>query len=130
MDRHSKSKQKTYYNKKARRMAYEVGDDVLLLIPTDHNKILVQWEGPFKIKEKLNSMNFRKDLGHRSQTYHANLLKKYHRRPDFAAIASIMTDCTKKGRPNKVKWGRQRRQSISDAEGKVNQLTNLASTRS
>ena len=111
-------------------MAYEAGDGVLLLILTDYNKILMQWKGPFKIKEKLNSMNFRIDLGHRSQTYHANLLKKYHHRPDFAATALIMTDCTKKGRPNKVKWGRQRRQSISDAEGKVNQLANLASTRS
>ena len=81
----SKSKQKTYYNKKARQRTYEVGDEVLLLIPTDHNKILMQWKGSFKIKEKLNSMNFRIDLGHRSQTYHANLLKKYHRRPEVAA---------------------------------------------
>ena len=68
-----------------RSRTYEVGDKVLLLIPTDHNKILMQWKGPFKIKEKLNSMNFRIDLGHRSQTYHANLLKKYHCRPEAAA---------------------------------------------
>ncbi|XP_072015789.1 uncharacterized protein [Amphiura filiformis] len=82
----AKMKQRIQYNRKARHRSFEVGDEVLLLIPTDNNKILMQWKGPFKVKEKLNSMNYRVDFGHRTQTFHANMLKKYHRREDTAAL--------------------------------------------
>ena len=38
-----------YYNKKARSRTFKEGDEVLLLLPTDHNKLLMQWKGPFKV---------------------------------------------------------------------------------
>jgi hypothetical protein len=78
----AKGKQRVQYNKKARSRTFEVGDEVLLLIPTDNNKLLMQWKGPFKVIRKLNAVNYRIDHGHRCQTYHANLLKKYHRRTE------------------------------------------------
>ncbi|XP_033095865.1 uncharacterized protein LOC117100326 [Anneissia japonica] len=48
----SKQKYKMYYNKKARTRDMKVGDEVLLLLPTDNNKLLMHWKGPFPIKEK------------------------------------------------------------------------------
>ena len=76
----SKDKYQVQYNKKARPRSYQEGDEVLLLLPTDSNKLLMHWKGPFKIVKKCNKMNYQIDLGHRKQTFYINLLKKYHRR--------------------------------------------------
>ena len=76
----SKDKYHVQYNKKARPRSYQEGDEVLLLLHTDSNKLLMHWKGPFKIVKKCNKMNYQIDLGHRKQTFHINLLKKYHRR--------------------------------------------------
>lgn len=42
---------KVYYNRKARERNFKVGEKVLLLLPTDTNKLLLQWKGPFEVKE-------------------------------------------------------------------------------
>ena len=78
----AKVKHKKYYDKKARSRQYEVGDEVLLLLPTDNNKLLMQWRGPYEIVKKQSSMDYTVDLGNRLKTFHINLLKKYIRRSD------------------------------------------------
>ena len=76
----SQIRYKSYYDKRARPRKFSVGDEVLLLLPTDNNKLLMNWKGPFPIVAKVGSMDYKIDLGHRVQTFHANLLKKYIRR--------------------------------------------------
>lgn len=76
----SKEKYRLQYNKKARSRSFKEGDEVLLLLPTDKNKLLMQWKGPFKVVRKLSNVNYQIDMGHRRQTFHANLLKQYYRR--------------------------------------------------
>ena len=72
------NKNKYYYNAKARAKNLNPGDLVLLLLPTDHNKLLLQWKGPFSVLAKLGQVDYRIDLGEgRTKTFHANLLKKY-----------------------------------------------------
>ena len=39
-------KQKANYDKCARLRKFDIGDKVLLLLPTDSNKLLLQWKGP------------------------------------------------------------------------------------
>ena len=51
-------KQKTYYDKRARSHKFDVGDKVLLLLPTESNKLLLQWKGPYEIVEVLNRMDY------------------------------------------------------------------------
>ncbi|PIK41188.1 hypothetical protein BSL78_21960 [Apostichopus japonicus] len=82
----SRQRYKTYYNKKARVRNMKVGEEVLLLLPTDKNKLLMQWKGPFPIVEKVGTMNYKIDFGHRVKTFHANLLKKYNRREVAATM--------------------------------------------
>ena len=74
-----------YYDKRARPRKFEVGDEVLLLLPTDHNKLLMNWKGPFPVIAKVGSIDYKIDFGHRVKTFHANLLKKYYRRPETKA---------------------------------------------
>ena len=42
-------KQKYYYDKKSKERMLEVGDEVLVLIPSKHSKLKLEWEGPYKI---------------------------------------------------------------------------------
>lgn len=54
-----------------------MGDKVLLLLPTDNNKLLMHWKGPFEVISKVGTSDYRLDVNGRVMTYHANLLKKY-----------------------------------------------------
>jgi len=49
----------------------------LVLLPTDSNKLLLQWKGPFEILEKVRGDDYRVQLVGRTKTFHANMLKKY-----------------------------------------------------
>ena len=78
----SRDRYRSQYNKKAKPRQYEVGDEVLLLLPTASNKLLMQWRGPFPIIAKKSIMDYTIDFGHRQKTFHINMLKKYIRRKD------------------------------------------------
>ena len=56
---------------------FQVGDKVLLLLPTDSNKLLLQWKGPFEVGELLNMVDYRIDVNGVIGTYHDNILKQY-----------------------------------------------------
>ena len=70
-------KQKTYYDKRARSRKFDVGDKVLLLLPTESNKLLLQWKGPYEVVEIVNMMDYKVDVDGVVGTYHANMLKQY-----------------------------------------------------
>ena len=71
------TKQKAYYDRRARSRKFDVGDEVLLLLPTDSNKLLLQWKGPYKVIEVVNRMDYKIDVNGVVSTYHANMLKQY-----------------------------------------------------
>ena len=70
-------KQKDYYDRRARSRKFDVGDKVLLLLPTDSNKLLLQWKGPSEVVEVVNRMDYKIDVNGVVSTYHANMLKQY-----------------------------------------------------
>lgn len=78
----SQAKYKRYYNKKARDRSYNVDDFVLLLLPTDNNKLLLQWKGPFKIVQKMSPCDYKIDINGKVKNFHVNMLKQYHVRKD------------------------------------------------
>jgi len=47
------------------------------LLPTDSNKLLLQWKGPFEILERARGDDYRVQLVGRRKTFHANVPKKY-----------------------------------------------------
>ncbi|XP_013382645.1 uncharacterized protein LOC106153310 [Lingula anatina] len=68
---------KHHYDKKARDRTFKKGEKVLLLLPTDHNKLTLQWKGPFEVAEVVNKWDCRVSVNGKMKTYHVNLLKKY-----------------------------------------------------
>lgn len=71
------SEQRRYYNQKARIRNMEVGERVLVLLPTKTNKLLMQWKGPYHIVKKQSEMDYTLNMGGKLKTWHANMLKKY-----------------------------------------------------
>lgn len=77
----AKAKNKKYYDRKARNRKLDVGNKVLLLLPKMDNKLLVKWQGPFEVKEKVGDYDYK--VTHKDgkiKTYHINMLKKYYER--------------------------------------------------
>ena len=75
-------KQKAYYDKRPRSRKFDAGDKVLLLLPIDSNKLLLQWKGPYEVVEVVNRMDYKIDVNGVVSTYHANMLKQYVERPN------------------------------------------------
>ena len=66
-----------YYNRKAKSRSFKVGSKVLLLLPTDKNKLLLQWKGPFVIESVVGINDYGIRVGDKVKTFHANMLKEY-----------------------------------------------------
>ena len=45
----AQGKQKRWYDMNSREREFNPGDQALVLLPTDSNKLLAQWQGPYKI---------------------------------------------------------------------------------
>ena len=73
---------KHHYDKSTRQKRLKKGDKVLLLLPTSHNKLMLQWKGPYEVVEVVSRMDFKVKVDERVGTYHINLLKRFERRDD------------------------------------------------
>ena len=62
--RKAQIRQKKYYDCKAKERYLRRGDQVLLLLPTDENKLVMQWKGPFKVLERVNDRDYLVQLPH------------------------------------------------------------------
>ena len=75
--------EQTLNDRRAKRREVQEGDKVLLLLPTDTNKLLMQWKGPYEIMSRCGKGNeYRIEVNKKMKTFHANMLKKYIERAD------------------------------------------------
>ncbi|XP_064478117.1 uncharacterized protein LOC135391692 [Ornithodoros turicata] len=81
---------KKYYDTRSRDRQLQVGDEALLLLPTEGNKLMMQWKGPFKIIEKKGEADYVIDLGHKKKLFHANILKKYEQREPATQVNAML----------------------------------------
>ena len=69
--------QKRQFDYRAKPSSFTASDQVLILLPTSDNKLLMQWKGPFEVLERVEGNDYRIQLTNRKKVLHANLLKKY-----------------------------------------------------
>ena len=67
---------KRHFDKKARMRRLEVGDQALILLPTDNNKLVMQWKGPYKIVDKIGATDYKVNYDGKLKVFHINMLKK------------------------------------------------------
>ena len=85
-------KQNAFYDKRARLRKFDVGDKVLLLLPSESNKVLLQCNGPYEVLEVVNAMNYKINVKGVVNTYPANMLKLYVERQNVTSYRSAATD--------------------------------------
>ena len=85
-------KQNAFYDKRARSRKFDVGDKVLLLLPSESNKVLLQWNGPYEVLEVVNTMNYKINVKGVVNTYPANMLKLYVERQNVTSYRSAAID--------------------------------------
>ena len=76
---------KTWYDKKAKRRQFKVGDKVLALLPVPTQPLQARYLGPYVIAEKVNEVDYIVNTPGRRKAQrlcHINMLKEYHQRPD------------------------------------------------
>ena len=79
----SRKKNKTLYDRRARRREFQEGNKVLLLLLRNTNKLLMQWKGPYEIVGRCGKGNdHRIEVNKKVRTFHANMLKKHIERSD------------------------------------------------
>ena len=81
----SAKRYKGYYDRRAKKRTLKVGDEVLILLPTVHNKLLVEWQGPFKVVATKFDYDYVVDVKGVMKTFHINLLRRYVRRNEEIA---------------------------------------------
>ena len=76
----SQVKAKKHFDRKAKKRKLNVGDKVLILLPTDSHKMLMTWKGPYTVVECIGLTDYRVQLEANTKVFHINMLKQYHER--------------------------------------------------
>ena len=63
----SQAMQKEWYNHKARFREFNVGDQVLVMLPTSSNKLLAQWQGPYRVTQRSGRVTYVVDMHDRKK---------------------------------------------------------------
>ena len=74
----SQVRNKELFDRHARRRLLRPGDQVLLLLPTDVRKLLLQWKGPYVVVKRHDADHYSLSVNGTERRYHINQLKLYH----------------------------------------------------
>lgn len=121
MESLAKKNQKRYYDKNARNRNFEVGQKVLVLLPTSTSKLLAQWKGPYEVTQIVEAIqNFPIPTTKKKVKSFLGMIGFYRKFiPNFATVALPLTDLTKKRTPNKIKWTDDLDHSFKELKGKL-----------
>lgn len=73
--------QKRWYGQNVRESVLESGEEVLVLLPTSSNKLLAQWQGPYRLLHRVGGVNYEfhmPDKRKRRAIFHVSMLRKWH----------------------------------------------------
>ncbi|XP_065282035.1 uncharacterized protein [Dermacentor albipictus] len=91
---------KRYYDRGAKARIMRPGDQVLLLLPTEHNKLAMKWKGPYVVKERKGEVDYVVDINGVGKTFHANMLKYHTREPAAETpVVTVAASASDRGMP-------------------------------
>lgn len=77
----SQNKMKVWYDRKARARSFDVGDQVLILLPVVGSPFEARFSGPYTVKEKVGSVDYlisTPDRRKKQRLCHINMMKPYY----------------------------------------------------
>ena len=54
----AQQQQKTAYDKGLKPQSFHVGEEVLVLLPASHNKLKLEWVGPYQVVQKVTAVDY------------------------------------------------------------------------
>jgi len=93
----SQQRMKTWYDRRARKRTFKVGDKVLILLPVQGQPLQARYGGSFTIDKKINDADYLVNTpGRRKEKRlcHVNLLKLYQEREPEGTRATCRTVCS------------------------------------
>ena len=91
----SQAKMKAWYDQKVREQSFEVGEEVLLLLPTSNKSLEAKWQGPYRVVRKVSDLNYELDVGRARKKlciYHVNLIKRWKKREEVVMYVDHLED--------------------------------------
>ena len=103
--RRAQLKQKQWYDKHTRMRTFNVGEQVLLLLPDSTSKFRLQWQRPYKVVRQVGKVTYEINIPERrgSKIFHINLLKKFNERGE-ACYINIIED---EGGIEEYRWAKE-----------------------
>ena len=87
----SQQKMKTWYDRKARKRSFRIGDKVLILLPIPQQSLRARYCGPYLITRKVSDLDYVIDTPYRRKSQrlcHINMLKEYQERTSTSATVA------------------------------------------
>ena len=81
---------KHHFDTKAHPQKFVTGQQVLVLRPTDTNKLLLRWKGSYLLSGVVSDNDYQIQMGQKKNISHAILLKLYVQRQDQAAVIAVV----------------------------------------
>ena len=79
----AKNRQKKFFDQRSKVRELEIGQRVLILLPTSTNKLLAEWKGPYTVLEKVSPVDYKIQMNRKSsKVFHINMLKAYFEREE------------------------------------------------
>ncbi len=102
----AQAKQKRWYDSKARAREFKEGDQVLVLLPSNSNKLQAEWQGPYEVTKKVGPVNYQvkmSDKKKKLRLFHVNMLRRWYTPADTSYWAAGESD----EEDTEAEWERQ-----------------------
>ena len=86
----SQIRSKKLYDRSAKRREFNPGDKVLVLLPTEANKLLMSWKGPYEVVARKGVNDYCIQMKGKDKVMHANMLKQYFERLPSESVSSLV----------------------------------------
>ena len=71
----AQQKGKHSYDRRSKVRKFQPDEKVVVLLPTDHDKLLMQWKGPVEVSSVVGLNDYKVKVKDKEKVYHANFLK-------------------------------------------------------
>ena len=88
----AQTRYKKHFDRKARMRSLKFGEWALVLLPTDSNKLLMQWQGPYEVREVVGLTDYPIWVGDKLRLFHINMLKMYTLREEVVGSMAAILD--------------------------------------
>ncbi|BFZ03151.1 hypothetical protein BsWGS_06190 [Bradybaena similaris] len=82
------TKHRNYKNVNKKTVTFHKDDLVMLLLPKKTDKLLIEWQGPYKVLSKISDVDYKISVNGKEKVFHVNMMGKYHENSTIKAAVT------------------------------------------